>query len=231
MNLNNTYLQNWYQKREVAKEPLYPNLSNKDEDILEKIIFREADVLKPVDVLFVFGSRSHMEEQMIFLEDFIKKWLTKNVILSWWIVKYEDRKIYSIPECYDLHEKLCKKWLWDINYSLEDLSTNSYDNVVFTQEKWFFDWYNTIWFVCAEHASRRDYGYLKKVLKDKVLFQYSIPFIYDGNVIDKNNWKNSLESKSRVWWEYLRLCKYWLEFWNFDISDIYSDIKKLERYK
>ena len=216
--------------REIPRAPMYPNLSPAEENILEEIVFRPNDPLEKTDALFVFWARSHMNEQEEFIHSYSSADMTTKIILSWWIVKFADKKIYPQSESQVFKERLEKTLEKDVSYLLEDESTNCHDNVVFSKERWYFDWFKKIWFLCAEHASRRTFGSLKSLLPWVRLLQYAIPYIYDWVALTKETWKDNILSKSRVWWELLRIKKYWLDKWNFDVSDIYTNIKKLEKY-
>ncbi len=223
-----TVLMNCYQQKEIPREPVYPWLSIEEELILENIIFRQNDVLQEVDALFIFGSKSHKKEQTDFIQKFVNGWRTKNIIISWGSPDAYWNTLSS--EAWALEKTL--QWMLSkqMNYSIEEKSTNSFENVLFTNRLWCFDWYKKIGFLCAEHASRRDFWYMKWLLKNIDILQFAIPYIYHWSPINKSNWKNNASSKSRIWWEFLRVYKYSLEYWNFDVSDIYDQIKKLERY-
>lgn len=226
----------WTQTRDIPKTPQYPNLSKEEEDILENIIFRPNDEITNIDALFVFGARHHMNEQKSHICHIIEQWYTKKIILSGGIVNFVDREMFYEAEALVM-KKLIENEVKNTEFShkihidIEDRSTNSCENVSFSNDLWYFKNIKSLGFICAEHVARRDFAYLKKFLPNITIHQFAIPYTYNESTITKETWRKSEFSKESIRGEYLRLQKYGEEMKIFDIEDIKTESEKLAKYR
>lgn len=115
----------------------------------------------------------------------------------------------TAPESQVIKRKIIEAGVPEECIFYEDTSKNSAENVTHALEVFDFTKVKSLLVVCKAHGAGRQIRTLQKYLPDEIRFiPYGFPAIYNGEGIRRDNWHLTQEGRSRVWGEYLRICKY-----------------------
>lgn len=195
----------------IPRNPEVPNLSKKEMDIVERVTFFESIESKKCDAIFVFSSTHELHWKKV-LEAYQNGYADKIIITggrsltgrpheSW---KYGDAMESDVIANYLMEFGVPKE-----NIVTERKSTNSLENVMFALEVFDFSKINSLMVVSKSHVLGRQLRTLAKYIPITIeLIPYTYDATYKGILINRENWKDSKESISRVWGEYLRIVHY-----------------------
>ncbi|GIO36819.1 hypothetical protein J41TS12_16800 [Paenibacillus antibioticophila] len=93
--------------------------------------------------------------------------------------------------------------------NIEDRSTNSKENVLYSKQIFDFSNISSLLFVSKCHVAGRQYRTLRKYLPNNIgMDPYSYETIINGIYINQFNWMLYPESRSLIFGEYLRILYY-----------------------
>ena len=175
----------------------------KQEEIQEitDYIFLKSNPQK-ADLALVFGNR-HNEASKKVYELYKKKLITKILVSG------GNNKITKKNEALEIKKQLIKLGVNINDIILEDKSTNSLENVLFSkniiEEKMKFNKINKIIAVVKHYHSRRALMTLKKHFPNTIKL---IPVSYKIYGFTKDNWFNHKIGKEKVLGEWNKISKY-----------------------
>jgi len=215
----------------IPKYPEVPRLTDNQIEELTEIVFCKETEFKNNDVIFVFGT-THPGSYENALQAY-KKGLGKEIIISGGTSgspdKHKDWIYGDKSEARVLFEKLVAHGVPIEKMVIEDKSTNSMENVIFSKEIYDFSKTKSIIFISKNYASGRQLRTLKKYLPNDIhytAYGYNIYFD-DETTFDRHDWMKYDKSKSLVFGEYLRILFYGKLGY---IEELSEPIKGLEKY-
>ncbi len=198
----------------IPKEPIIPDLTKNDVELLTAITFEKEVRPQKCDALFIFsGTHSGHWEKAI--EAYNRNYIETIIVTG-------GRSLTGIPHpAWDGHTDrevseakvivsfLISAGIPSHNIFIEEKSTNSLENVLCAKEVFDFTKIQSLMVVCKSHATGRQIRTLKKHLPNQIEY---IPFtfntIYKGTEVNRNNWMDTEIGRKRVWGEYLRINHY-----------------------
>lgn len=197
-------------KSEIAKEPAVPNLTQDQiTKITEAVFMHNVDEDIPCDVIFVFGgTHAGLWKRTISA---YKKGLGKQIVVtgrcSWTSLQQGIEN--QVPESHVIRQHLIEAGIPSEVIFVETKSVNTLENVLFAKEIFDFSKTRSILMVCKSHAARRQFRTLKKYLHPDITYVPALfDTVYENVQINRQNWANTEIGRSRVYGEYLRICKY-----------------------
>ncbi|MGM0806105.1 MAG: YdcF family protein [Bacillota bacterium] len=198
----------------IPKEPVIPDLTESDVELLTVITFDREIRPQKCDALFVFsGTHSGHWEKVIeaynlnYIETIIVtggRSLTGLPHPDW-----DGNTDREVSEARVIVSYLESAGIPLKNIFIEEKSTNSLENVICSKEVFDFTKIHTLMVVCKSHATGRQIRTLKKHLPSQIEY---IPFtfntVYNGTEVNRNNWAETEVGRKRVWGEYLRINHY-----------------------
>jgi hypothetical protein len=197
-------------KREIEKNPVVPDLSERAQKLLTELCFRNEDVLRRADVLFIFGTRFGIPDIAATASDIILHGLVKSVVVAGGNPSYPDVPHKDMSEAEEIVRAMKVKRFPSVVFHSENKSHHTLDNVkrslVFPE----FKAARRVIFIFRSHACGRGYLTLRTFLPHVELIQKSVPIAYQKGVpsITRDNWATYPSSRQRVWGEFLRIEKY-----------------------
>lgn len=194
--------------REISKEPPVPIL-NDDQvaTITEAVFMKEVVDMSTCDVIFVFGG-THPGHWRTAISAY-KKGLGSRIIVTGGLTNNNERDGVGIPEAEIITHHLLEAGIPQEAILMETRSSNALENVLFARDMFDFSNVRSVLFVCKSHAAGRQYRTLKKHLSPDIRY---IPAAFDteykGVKIHRDSWANTEIGRSRVYGEYLRICRY-----------------------
>lgn len=196
----------------IPKYPKVPNLTDTQIEEMTKIVFCEEGKITKSDIIFVFGTT----QPGCYLKtiEAYNKGLGKEIIISGGVSispnKHKDWADKNEPEADGVFKKLVENGVPAEIITLENKSTNSKENILFTKDIYDFSKVNRMVFISKNYAAGRQYRTLKKYLSKNISmcsFGYNIYFD-DGTTFDRYDWMNNDKARSLVFGEYLRIVYY-----------------------
>ncbi|MCG7378732.1 YdcF family protein [Paenibacillus sp. ACRSA] len=195
---------------EIAKEPAVPNLTQDQINrISEAVFMHSVDEDIPCDVIFVFGG-THAGHWTRTISAY-RKGLGKQIVVTGrcsWVSLQQERE-NQVPESYVIRRHLIEAGIPSDVIYVESKSVNTLENVLFAKEVFDFSNTRSILMVCKSHAAGRQYRTLKKHLHPDIDYMPALfDTMYENVEINRQNWAETEIGRSRVYGEYLRICKY-----------------------
>lgn len=197
----------------IPKYPSVPDFTNEQIKELTKIVFcNDLQDTNVADLIFVFGStdpgafQRHLKHtRRVFVKDIV---ISGGSSVSG--AKHENWTDGSKSEAQSIRDKLVQNGIPKGIIYIEDISSNSKENVLFAKEIYDFSNVRNLYFVSKSHAAGRQYRTLRKYLHSEIkIAHYSYETkIRDGNYINHENWMNYSAGRSLVFGEYLRIIYY-----------------------
>ncbi|MFE1244918.1 YdcF family protein [Fictibacillus sp. NPDC058756] len=196
----------------IAKEPEnVPELTKKQIDWLTDIVFYYDDKPGPCDAVFVFGGThpGHWEKAIEAYHTGLSSTFVVTGGVSPTGTKHAAWKDRTIPESLVISRKMIEAGVPEECILYEETSRNSAENVAHALEVFDFTMVKSLLVVSKAHGAGRQIRTLQKYLPEETRFiSYGFPAVYNGEGIRRDNWHLTHEGRSRVWGEYLRICKY-----------------------
>lgn len=188
----------------IPRNPTIPELTNSEMDTIEKLVFWYSEP-QPSDILFIFGST---RDQWSDVATLCKKQITPSILITG--KAGLDSPASTRPQSHMIRDELTKSGVDPQKILIEDASTNTKENVVFSKnllEKQGM-YPKSILFTCKTHHSGRCYRTLKQYFPTVRFSCFTYDGIYNGIVVSKNNWRNTAYARERIYGEYLRIQRY-----------------------
>lgn len=196
----------------IAKEPEnIPDLTKVQIDWLTDIVFYYGDKPKACDAVFVFGGThpGHWEKAIEAYHTGLSSTFVVTGGVSPTGTKHAAWEERTALESHVIKRRIIEAGVPEESIFYEDRSRNSMENVVYALEVFDFTKVNSLLVITKEHVAGRQIRTLQKHLLEKVRFvPFGFPAVYSGEGITRDNWHLTREGRSRVWGEYLRICKY-----------------------
>jgi uncharacterized SAM-binding protein YcdF (DUF218 family) len=196
----------------IAKEPeSVPEFTKKQIDWLTDIAFYYDEKPEPCDAVFVFGGThpGHWEKAIEAYHTGLSSTFVVTGGVSPTGKKHAAWEERTAPESHVIRRKMIEAGVPEEKIFYEDRSRNSMENVIYALEEFDFTMVNSLLVVTKEHGAGRQIRTLQKHLPKTVRFvPFGFPAVYSGEGITRDNWHLTREGRSRVWGEYLRICKY-----------------------
>jgi uncharacterized SAM-binding protein YcdF (DUF218 family) len=220
------------QIQEVERNPKAPKLSQEVIELLTRLCFRPDDPLEQVDLIFEFSSPRDTEQATQLIINLLKENISKKVFITGGIPDFHDSLKISKPESELFLEKIEKNKFPDVQFFIENKSTNTLENVAEALKVLDFRNYEKVLFVFKRHDSMRAYLTLKKFLPNTKILQQTFAGLYadTDRPLDKNTWYTYEFGITRVWGEFLRIKKYGQRgdiFYDEKIDEIVKQIDQL----
>ncbi len=198
----------------IPKEPIIPDLTKIDVELLTAITFGKEVRTQKCDALFVFsGTHSGHWEKAI--EAYHRNYIETIIVTGGRSLTgiphphWEGNTDREVSEAQVIVSFLKSAGIPSHNIFIEEKSTNSLENVICAKEVFDFIKIQSLMVVCKSHATGRQIRTLKKHLPNQIEY---IPFtfntIYKGTEVNRNNWMDTEIGRKRVWGEYLRINHY-----------------------
>ncbi|MEK3885699.1 YdcF family protein [Paenibacillus sp. PL2-23] len=192
--------------REISKEPPVPILNDDQIATITEAVFMKEIVDEPkCDVIFVFGGK-HPGHWLTAISAY-RKGLGSRIIVTGGLTNNNKRA--GISEAEIIKHHLLEADIPREVILLETRSCNTLENVLFARDLFDFSNVRSLLFVCKSHSAGRQYRTLKKHLSPDIRY---IPAIFDteyqGVKIRRDSWADTEIGRSRVYGEYLRICRY-----------------------
>jgi len=156
----------------IAKYPEVPGLTDYQIEEMTRIVFCEESDLTSSDLIFVFGTTHPGSYQNAL--DAYNKGLGKEMVISGGNSgspdKYKDWIYGDTPEAFIVFEKLATNGVPVERMFLENKSTNSKENVIYSKEVYDFSKTKSIIFISKNYAAGRQYRTLRKYLPNNIRF-------------------------------------------------------------
>ncbi|WP_226537211.1 YdcF family protein [Fictibacillus halophilus] len=196
----------------ISKEPEnVPELTTAQIDWLTDIVFYYDGKPEPCDAVFVFGGThpGHWEKTIEAYRSGLSSLFIVTGGVSPTGKKHAGWKERTTPESHVIRRKILEAGVPEECILYEDSSKNSMENVLYALEVFDFTKVKSLLVVTKEHVAGRQIRTLQKHLPETVRFvPYGFSAVYSGGGITRDNWHLTHEGRSRVWGEYLRICKY-----------------------
>lgn len=215
----------------IPKYPKVPDLTINQVKAITEIVFCEKHDLICSDVIFIFGS-THPEAYEKLLELY-HKGLVKDIVISGGSSgskeKHKDWIYGDKSEARVIFEKLAFYGIPIGKMFLEEKSTNSKENIIFSNEIYDFSKVKSLTFISKNYAAGRQYRTLKKYLPEGIKI---IPYSYntyfdDETTFSRYDWMKHRKSRALVFGEYLRIIYYGK---NGDIEGVNGIVQGLEKH-
>ncbi len=195
----------------IPKFPAVPDLTNEQIEELTIEVFCNDQKIKKADLIFVFGSTDPGAFQKTL--DAYQKGIIKEILISGRGAthgkKHESWMDGSKSEAQSIKDKLLLNGVPEEIINIEDRSTNSKENVLYSKQIFDFSNISSLLFVSKCHAAGRQYRTLRKYLPNNIeMGPYSYETIINGIYINQFNWMLYPESRSLIFGEYLRILYY-----------------------
>jgi uncharacterized SAM-binding protein YcdF (DUF218 family) len=181
--------------------PLPSDFTNEDLDRMERTIFIPSNPQKS-DLLFVFGYGSDDWGHVV---DLIKKQYAPLILCTGSHPATVD--LEGPPESHRIRTYLIDHGLDPKRILVEDRSVSTIENVQFgkqvLEEQGIHP--KSILFVCRSHHSGRCLRVLQRFFPDVILSCATTDATYDGEVLSQSTWRNSANTRERVYAEFLRI--------------------------
>ncbi|WP_145048932.1 YdcF family protein [Paenibacillus xylanexedens] len=195
---------------EIAKEPAVPNLTQDQiTKITEAVFMHSVDESISCDVIFVFGGThaGHWTRTIAAYRLGLGKQIVVTGRCSW--VSLQQARENQVPESHVIRQHLIEAGIPSDVIYVESKSVNTLENVLFAKEVFDFTSTRSILMVCKSHVAGRQYRTLKKHLHPDVVYMPALfDTVYKNVEINRQNWAETEIGRSRVYGEYLRICKY-----------------------
>jgi uridine kinase len=198
------------QDRQIPRNPKAPPLTKELIDLLTELCFRPDDVLKPVDLIFVFGASTDYKKLAEITRLLLDKNIAQKVFVSGGGSKYSDTlKILDRPESWYILQEINPSNYPNVQFFSETISTNCRENVTEALKILDFSSYKSILFVSKGHDCKRCYLTLQKFAPNAKLLQRTFYGKYhDTQELTKEGWSKPEFGRTRVWGEFLRIKTY-----------------------
>lgn len=195
----------------IPKFPAVPELTKEQIEELTKVVFCSDQQIKKADLIFVFGSTDPGAVQKT-LEAY-QNGIIKEILISGGGAthekKHESWTDGSKSEAQSIKDKLLLNGVPEEIITIEDRSTNSKENVLYSKQIFDFSNISSLLFVSKSHAAGRQYRTLRKYLPHNIeMAPYSYETVLNGIYINQSNWMLYPESRSLIFGEYLRILYY-----------------------
>lgn len=154
------------------------------------------------DLAIIFGTR-HEEPIFVFLNLCKKKVVTRVLITG------GTNRVTGLNETEEIAKELIQRGVSSEDIYLENKSTNSLENVIFSKEvidkKIGLKNITDIIYITKHYHAKRALLTLKKYFPEHITFH---PMIYSLYNFDKSNWHKSETGKNKVLGEYEKIKKY-----------------------
>ncbi len=195
----------------IPKEPPVPKLTERQIEQLTEVVFLPTAVLKPCEVIFVFGG-THPGHWDKALEAY-RMGLGPCIIVTGGVsptgIKHPDWMDPEQPEAEVIRMKLLQGGVDPDHIVVENRSRNTLENVLMAQQVFDFSYVKHLLFVGKSIGAGREYRTLVRQIPHVVCY---IPFgfdaEYDGHLITRSDWNKTRAGRQRVLGEYLRIVHY-----------------------
>jgi len=201
-------------KMEIERNPESPKLNSKAIELLTALCFRNDDLPKKVDGLFVYSSSVDVLKLTRLIEKILMLGITKKVFITGGLPPKElaqDLQAEGKTKEADLilHLLNLKKFK-DVKFFVECTSSNTLENVTETLKNHEFKKCKSLLFLFKSHAAGRGYLTLREFFKSAKILQrtFNTKYKMAGKVITRNNWHTFAFGRNRVWGEFLRIKTY-----------------------
>ncbi len=198
----------------IPKEPVVPELNEKEIAFLTKIIFEELIQPKKCEALFIF-SGTHQGHWNKAIEACKSNYADKIIVTGGRSLTGVSQSDWpgnlnkEVTEAQVIISHLLKAGIRSENIVFEEKSTNSLENVLFAKEKFDFSKISSLMVVCKSHAAGRQIRTLKKHIPNNIEYvPYTFNTVYKDTEVNRYNWMTTEIGKKRVWGEYLRIKQY-----------------------
>jgi hypothetical protein len=195
----------------IPKEPPVHELTEGQIEQLTQVVFLSTCALKPCDVIFVFGGThpGHWEKTL----EAYHQGLGPRVIVTGGVsptgVKHADWVDPQQPEAKAIQMQLVQGGVNPDRIVVESRSRNTLENVLWAQHVFDFSRVKHVLFVGKSLSAGREYRTLVHQIPYALCY---IPFgfdaEYDGHLITRSDWNETLVGRQRVLGEYLRIVYY-----------------------
>jgi uncharacterized SAM-binding protein YcdF (DUF218 family) len=192
----------------IPKEPIVPNLNNKQIEELTNIIFMQETDPEVCDAIFIFAGThpGHWEKPI----EAYHKGLSKQIIVTGGVsptgVKHLDWKDKNTPEADVIISELIKAGVKEEEIVFENRSRNTLENVRCAKEVFDFSKVKSLLFICKNHAAGRQYRTLAQHIPNNIKYvPYGFDAVYKDISVSRENWMNTEVGRARVFGEYLRI--------------------------
>lgn len=195
--------------REISKTPAVPYLSKTVVTLLTELCFGRAAKPQPSDLIFVYGTPYFIEQTALTIQALLEKNISKRVIITGGIVPHGECLNTQKSEAQLVYEKL-PHYFDDVQYHLEQQSTNTLANVTEALKIFDFQKKDNLCFVFPSHGAMRGYLTLRKFLPNAIICQYPYDAHYPGEAhpLTIDNWHKTPDGQKRIWGEFLRIKQY-----------------------
>lgn len=200
--------------REVDRNPETPRLNAKAKELLTKLCFRENDMPRKVDGIFVFSSLIDVEKECKLIEKILEQDISKKIFITGGLIdkdRARDLKMNeNVVEADLILNHLDLNRFKDVKFYFEKKSTNTLENVTETLKNPEFRKCKSLLFIFKSHGAGRGYLTLRKFFQSAKILQLTFNPKYEteNKSITRNNWHSFAFARTRVWGEYLRIKKY-----------------------
>ncbi|MCP4426220.1 MAG: YdcF family protein [Chloroflexi bacterium] len=190
----------------IPRETAVPPLSPSEIATITQTVFIPNNI-QPADLLFIFGASTIAEN----LWEIVAAYFRQNYFRQIIVTGLTGRAYYETgrPLAHLLCDQLLAHGIPDNAILMQDQSTNTYEDVRFSLDKWpELSSLTNIAFLAKSHHSGRCLRTLRKFVPRAQLNALTYNAVYDGVVVAKHNWYDYPISRGRVYGEYLRIQKY-----------------------
>lgn len=197
-------LEEYLNRREVAREPELPELSPPELEAMARAVFVPSDP-KPSEVLFVFGSA---RGDWGLVASLYSSGMAPTILVTG--RAGEDYYATGVPQSHSIRAALVALGVPTTAVLVEDKSDNTHENVHFAKailerEKRIP---NSILFVCKAHHSGRAWRTLAPAFPEAKLHCAAYDAVYESVPVGQANWPLHELSRRRVYGEFKRMQLY-----------------------
>ncbi len=157
----------------------------------------------------IFGTSHGTKELVSVAADYLSKYQAGAIIIAGGIPNYEDSQSRDNSEAAEIAQLITEAvFPSEYAYILEEKSHNMQENVQFSLPLISKFPQTNLAFIGKSHCLTRFEATLQRHLPNTKLFGVSYDSSFDGLLVSRKSWRDSTESKSRVWGEFLRLQNY-----------------------
>ncbi len=190
----------------IPRETAVPPLSPSQISAITQTVFIPAQI-QPADLLFIFGTSITPKTMwQTVAAYFHERFFPQILVTGKTGIAYGET---GRPLAHIMRDQLLIHGISASAILMQDQSTNTYEDVRFSLDKWpELASLTTITFLAKAHHSGRCWRTLRKFFPKTQLHALTYDAMYDGVAVARQNWYDHPISRGRVYGEYLRIQKY-----------------------